>query len=230
MPKPPWDKKTISTYITQEQKEVWEKNAIKECKRLADFIRDRVQSTIDKEHNGKICVWLEIPKELQDEAQIKYKDDNKINPLEELIQYHVHRIIKKDADNELQWEQSAGSPDSETLKAKITELERQNELLKFENESLRNRGGLSDSNAILKVLDKEDFLSLEQIAFLLNRGSDDVDLHLLYEEIQDTMFDIGMIEYKPGKGGGYRFNLNIEPVERTYTPTTDLTIKRGGRK
>ncbi len=230
MPKPQWDKKTISTYVTEEQKEVWEKNAIIECKRLADFIRDRVESTINnKDLSGRCCLWLEIPKELQKKARSEYKD-NKTNPLEELIQYHIYRIIKKDADNEQQWEQSAGSPDIETLKAKISELERQNELLRFENESLRNRGGLSDSNAILKVLDREKFLTLEQIAVLLNRGSDDVDLHLLYEEIQDTMFDIGMIEYKPGKGGGYRFNPDIEPVERTYAPTADLTIKRGGRE
>jgi len=44
MPKPQWDKKTISTYITQQQKEVWEKTAFSECKQLADFVRDRVET------------------------------------------------------------------------------------------------------------------------------------------------------------------------------------------
>ncbi len=46
MPKPHWDKKTISTYVTQKQKEIWEQNAITECKCLADFIRDGVDSII----------------------------------------------------------------------------------------------------------------------------------------------------------------------------------------
>src|SRR5659263_96410 len=109
MPKPNWDKKTISTYITQEQKEVWEKTAISECKRLADFVRDRVESTLNKDLNGKKCLWLEIPQELYEKAQTEYKD-NKINPLEDLIQYHIKRVLKSDADKELLWEQSASNP------------------------------------------------------------------------------------------------------------------------
>jgi hypothetical protein len=84
--------------------------------------------------------------------------------------------------------------------------------LKFENEALRNRTGLFDSNAILKVLDKTKFLKLEQIAVLLNRGEDENDIHELYDELEETMFQVGMIEYKPGKG--YRFNADKEPVER----------------
>ena len=81
------------------------------------------------------------PQELYEKAQIEYKD-NKITPLENLIQYHIKRILKLDAGNELMWEKSASSPDIETFQAKISELERQIELLKFENESLRNRTGL----------------------------------------------------------------------------------------
>ncbi len=218
MPKPHWNKKTISVYVPPEQKEVWGKTAEAERKAVAKFIRDRVESTINnKDHNGKTCLWLEIPKELHDKAETEDIE------LSELIQYHVHRIIKEDADKEIQWEQSAGSPDSDTLKAKISELERQIELLRVENESLRNHSGYSDSNAILKVLDREKFMTLEQIAVLLNRGKDDDDLNLLYKEIEDTMLDIGMIEYKHGKG--YRLNSDIEPVERTYAPEADLTIK-----
>ena len=211
MPKPNWDKKTISTYITQEQKEVWEKAATSECKRLADFVRDRVESTLNKDLNGKKCLWLEIPQELYEKAQTEYKD-NKINPLEDLIQYHIHRIQKIDASNELMWEKSASSPDIETFQAKISELERQIELLKFENEALRNRTGLFDSNAILKVLDKTEFMEIKHIAELLNRNNDENEIHELYDEVVETMFQVGMIEYVPGKG--YRFNPDIEPVER----------------
>jgi hypothetical protein len=211
MPKPNWDKKTISTYITQQQKEVWEKTAISECKRLADFVRDRVESTLNNDLNGKICLWLEIPQELYEKAQTEYKD-NKINPLEDLIQYHIHRILTLDAGNELMWEKSASSPDIETFKAKISELERQIELLKFENEALRNRTGLFDSNAILNVLDKTEFMEVKHIAELLNRNNDENEIHELYDEVVETMFQVGMIEYVPGKG--YRFNPDIEPVER----------------
>jgi hypothetical protein len=75
------------------------------------------------------------------------------------------------------------------LEAKILDLQRQIEALKFENASLRNRGTISESNEIYKVLDKEKFLSLEKIAVLLNRGNDDVEIHHLYEELQDTMLD-----------------------------------------
>jgi len=64
MPKPQWDKKTISTYITQQQKEVWEK--------------------------GKVCVWLDVPKELINKAKKpgeKNKNKTNSNPgLNELIQ------------------------------------------------------------------------------------------------------------------------------------------------
>lgn len=211
MPKPNWDKKTISTYITQQQKDEWEKAAFSECKHLADFVRDRVESTLNKDMKGKICLWLEIPQELYEKAQTEYKD-NKINPLENLIQYHIKRILTLDAGNELMWEKSASSPDIETFKAKISELERQIELLKFENEALRNRTGLFDSNAILKILDKEKFMKIEQIGVLLNRNDDENDIHELYDELEETMFQIGMIEYVPGKG--YRFNAEIEPVER----------------
>ena len=59
MPKPQWDKKAISTYVTQEQKDIWEKTAITECKRYADFIRDKVESTINnKDLDGRCCLWL----------------------------------------------------------------------------------------------------------------------------------------------------------------------------
>jgi hypothetical protein len=207
MPKPHWDKKTISTYVIPQRKEVWEKTAKAERKALADFIRDRVESTINnKDHNGKTCIWLEVPKELQDKAETEGTE------LTELIQYHVQRIIKEDADKEIQWVQSASSPDSETLKANISELERQIGLLKTENESLRNRDAILDSTDLLKVLDKKKFLTLEQIAVLLNRGTDEFELHFLYEDIQALMLGVGMIEYKHGKG--YRFNSDIKPVER----------------
>jgi hypothetical protein len=205
MPKPQWDKKTISTYLTQEQKEIWEKTAKTERKALADFIRDRVESTINS-NNGKTCIWLEVPKELNDKAETEGVE------LSELIQYHVQRIIKEDTDKEIQWVQSTSSPDIETLKANIAELERQIGLLKTENESLRNRDAILDSTDLLKVLDKKKFLTLEQIAVLLNRGTDEFELHFLYEDIQALMFGVGMIEYKHGKG--YRFNPDIKPVER----------------
>jgi hypothetical protein len=208
MPKPQWDKKTISTYVTKEQKEIWEKTAKAERKAIADFIRDRVESTINN-NNGKVCIWLEVPKELLDKAET---DDIE---LDELIQYHILRTVKEDADKELQWEQSANSPDSETLKAKISELERQIEGLTIENQSLRNRGGISGSTAIFKILDNKKFLTLEQIAVLLNIDSrDEIEMHHLYEEITETMFNEGMIEYKHGRG--YRFNPDMKPVERIY--------------
>jgi hypothetical protein len=211
LPKPNWDKKTISTYITQQQKEEWEKAAFSECKRIADFVRDRVESTLNKDLNGKICLWLEIPQELYDKAQTEFKD-NKINPLENLIQYNIKRILTLDTGNELMWEKSASSPDIETFKAKISELDRQIELLKFENEALRNRTGLFDSNAILNVLDKTEFMEIKHIAELLNRNNDENEIHELYDEVVETMFQVGMIEYLPGKG--YRLNPDVEPVER----------------
>ncbi len=214
MPKHNWDKKTISTYITQQQKEVWENTAISECKRVADFVRDRVESTLNnKDLNGKQCLWLEIPKELYEKAQTEYKDVNKKNPLEDLIQYHIRRIIKEDTDNELLWEQSASNPDIDSLKAKNVELERQIELLNAEIHNLRSKGTGIGSNEIFRVLDKEKFLSLEQIAVQLNRGDDIDTIHELYDEVEETMFKVGMIEYN---GRGYRLNLDIEPVERVH--------------
>jgi hypothetical protein len=221
MPKPNWDKKTISTYITQQQKEVWEKTAISECKQVADFVRDRVESTINNEdYKGKVCVWLHVPKELINKAKKpgeKNKTKNSNPELDELIQNHVQRIVNEDTVKELQWEQSANNPDIETLKAKNLELERQIELLKAENENLRNRATVSESNEIFKVLDREKFLSLEKIAVLLNRGDDDVSIHELQDELEQLMFNVGMIEFKLGNGGGYRYNPDIEPVERSYS-------------
>jgi hypothetical protein len=210
MPKPQWDKKTISTYIKKEQKELWQRIAKSERKPIADFIRDRVQSTISN-HNGKICVWLDVSKELQAKAEAENIH------LDELIQYHVQRISKDDKENELKWEQSANSSDVEALKATIAELQRQIEVLSIENNSLRHRGTVSDSNEIYKVLDKEKFLSLEKIAVLLNRGDGDAAIQELQDEIEETMFNIGMIEFKLGSGGGYRYNPDIEPVEREYS-------------
>lgn len=209
MPKPNWDKKTISTYITEKQKEVWKSAARAERKAIADFIRDRVDSTINN-HNqdGKTCIWLEIPKELQDEAE------NESTVLDELIQYHIYRILKVDSDKELLWEHSPSSPDIDSLNAKNIELERKIELLNVEMNNLRNKSLISSNNEIFKVLDKKKFLNLEQIAKLLNRGTDDNAIHFLYEEIDVIMTYKGMIEYKPGyKGGGYRFNPDIEPID-----------------
>lgn len=111
------------------------------------------------------------------------------------------------------WEQSANNPDIETLNAKISELERQIELLKAENENIRSRQTGIGSNEIFRVLDEEKFLSLEQIADQLNRGNDIDTIHQLYDEVEETMFNAGMIEYN---GRGYRLNLDIEPVERVH--------------
>ncbi len=75
MPNPKWNKKTICTYISQEQKKVWEDNAIRECKGLADFIRNRVDSTINNKYlSGKYCLWLEIPEELHNRALNEFND------------------------------------------------------------------------------------------------------------------------------------------------------------
>ena len=79
-----------------------------------------------------------------------------------------------------------------------------------------DRSAVSENNEIFKVLDKEKFLSLEKIAVLLNRD-DDVKIHELQDEIEETMFKVGMIEFKLGNGGGYRYNPEIEPVERAYS-------------
>ncbi len=214
MPKPHWDKKTISTYITKEQKELWEKTAKAERKPIADFIRERVQSTISN-RDGKICVWLEVSNELHAKAEAENLQ------LDELIQYHVQRISKDDRENELKWEQSANSSDVDALKATIKELQRQIEVLSIENQSLRNRGAISESNEIFKVLDREKFLSLEKIAALLNRD-DDVKIHELQDEIEETMFNVGMIEFKLGRG--YRYNPEIEPVER-YHSSKEIKIE-----
>lgn len=101
MPDPKWNKKTISTYISQEQKKVWEYNAIRECKGLADFIRDRVDITINnKDLSGKYCLWLEIPEELQKRALNDF-NDGRLNPLEELVQHHIYRVVKDDVEKQL---------------------------------------------------------------------------------------------------------------------------------
>jgi hypothetical protein len=219
MPKPNWNKKTISTYITEQQKEVWKTAAKAERKAIADFIRDRVDSTINN-HNqdGKTCIWLEIPKELQDKAE------NENAALDELIQYHIYRILKVDADKELLWEQSPSSPDIDSFKAKNIELERKIQVLNAEMNNLRTKDSISSNNEIFKVLEKKKFLTLEQLAESLNRGTDDDAIHFLYEEIEIIMTNIGMIEYKPGfKGGGYRFNPDIEPIDDEL-PTEDSRI------
>lgn len=65
-------------------------------------------------------------------------------------------------------------------------------------------------------------MTLDEIAILINYDEDDPNLHFLYEKIETIMFDIGMIEWKQGKG--YRFNIDIKPVERQGSPRPDLTI------
>jgi len=152
MPNPKWDKKTICTYISHEQKKVWEDNAIRECKGLADFIRNRVDSTINnKDLSGKYCLWLEIPDELHDRALNEF-NDGRLNPLEQLVQHHIYRVVKDDAEKQLLLEQSTSNPDIEALKEQILGLERQIEALKSENESLRGRKSFSDSSNIINVL------------------------------------------------------------------------------
>jgi hypothetical protein len=227
MPKPEWNKKTISTYISEEQKKVWEKCAIAECKGLAFFVRDRVESTINnKNFNGKSCLWLEIPKELYDKAQNEFHEGH-LNPLENFVQNHIYRIVNEDKNKEFQWQQLANSPDVETLKSKIEELEMKIESLKAENVSLGKHNYLSESSVVLNALkDSKTFLTLEQIATLIDynpKDDDRTDLSILYQRIEDLMYDVGMIEYKQGKG--YKFNPDIEPVEREGTPRPDLTTE-----
>jgi len=223
MPNPKWEKKTICTYISQEQKKVWEDNAIRECKGLADFIRNRVDSTINnKDLSGKYCLWLEIPEELHDRALNEFNDGH-LNPLEELVQHHIYRVVKDDAEKQLLLEQATNNPDIEALKEQVSELEKQIVSLKSENESLRGRKSFSDSSNIINVLrDCKTFLTLEEIATLINYDEDDPDLHLLYEKVEDIMYDYGMIEWKQGKG--YKFNPEIKPVEREPSPRPDLII------
>ncbi|MFZ3382886.1 MAG: hypothetical protein WA144_03060 [Candidatus Methanoperedens sp.] len=223
MPNPKWNKKTICTYIAQEQKKVWEENAIRECKGLADFIRNRVDSTINnKDLSGKYCLWLEIPEDLHNRALNDFKD-GRLNPLEELVQHHIYRVVKDDVEKQLLLEQSTNNPDTEALKEQILGLERQIEALKSENESLRGRKSFSDSSNIINVLrDCKTFLTLEEIATLINYDEDDPDLHLLYEKVEDILYDYGMIEWKQGKG--YKFNPEIKPVEREPSPRPDLII------
>ncbi len=225
MPNPKWNKKTISTYVSEEQKKVWEDNAIRECKGLAEFLRDRVESTINnKDLSGKHCLWLEIPEELHNRARNEFNDGH-INPLEELVQNHIYRVVKDDVEKQLLLEQSAHNPDAEALKAQISELERQIGSLKSENESLRGRRSFSDSSDIINVLrDCKTFLTLDEIATLINYDEDDPDLHFLYEKVEDIMYDYGMIEWKQGKG--YKFNPKIKPIERVGSPRPDLILPK----
>ncbi len=201
MPNPKWNKKTISTYISQEQKKVWEDNAIRECKGLADFIRDRVDSTINnKDLSGKYCLWLEIPDELHNTALNEF-NDGRLNPLEDLVQHHIYRVVKDDVEKQILLEQSTSNPDIEALKEQILELERQIEALKSENESLRGRKSSSDSRNIIDVLrdSKDRYFTLDEIATLINYDEDDPDLNLLYKKIENIMYDYGMIEWKQGR-------------------------------
>jgi len=223
MPNPKWNKKTISTYVSEEQKKVWENNAIRECKGLAEFLRDRVDSTINNKNlSDKYCLWLEIPEALHTRAQNEFNDGH-INHLEELVQNHIYRVVKDDEDKQLLLEQSTKNPDVVALKEQISELERHIELLKAENEALRGRKSFSDSSNIINILkDCKDYLTLDEIATLINYNEDDPDLHFLYEKIEDIMYDYGMIEWKHGKG--YKFNLEIKPIERVGSPRPDLTI------
>ncbi len=213
MPSSKWDKKTICTYISQEQKKVWEENAIRECKGLADFIRNRVDSTINsKDLSGKYCLWLEIPEELHNRALNEY-NDGRLNPLEELVQHHIYRVVKDDVEKQLLLEQSTNNPDIEALKEQVSELEKQIISLKSENESLRGRKSSSDSRHIIEVLREcKTYLTLGEIATLINYDEDDPDLNLLYKKVEDILYDYGMIEWKQGKG--YKFNPEIKPVER----------------
>ena len=122
-------------------------------------------------------------------------------------------------------EQSTNNPDVEALKEKILGLERQIEALKSENESLRGRKSFSDSSNIINVLrDCKTFLTLEEIATLIKYDEDDPDLHLLYEKVEDILYDYGMIEWKQGKG--YKFNPKIKPVERVGSPRPDLILPK----
>ena len=214
MPSPKWDKKTICTYISQEQKKVWEDIAIRECKGLADVIRNRVDSTINnKDLSGKYCLWLEIPEDLHNRALNDFKD-GRLNPLEELVQHHIYRVVKDDVEKQLLLEQSTNNPDTEALKEQILGLEKQIEALKSENESLRGRKSFSDSSNIINVLrdSKDRYFTLDEIATLINYDEDDPDLNLLYKKIENIIYDYGMIEWKQGKG--YRFNIDVKPVER----------------
>jgi|GEM_PF-2297522 len=226
MPNPKWDKKTISTYISLEQKKVWEENAIRECKGLADFIRDRVNSTINnKDLGGKYCLWLEIPEELHTRALNEY-NDGRLNLLEELVQNHIYRVVKDDVEKQLLLEQSTSNPDIEAFKEQISGLERQIAALKSENESLRGRKSFSDASDIINALREcKTFMTLDEIATLIKYDEDDPEFDLLYQRITDIMFDYGMIEWKQGRG--YKFNPEIKPVEREGDPRPDLIIPGG---
>ena len=223
MPNPKWNKKTISTYVSEEQKKVWENNAIRECKGLAEFLRDRVDSTINNKNlSGRYCLWLEIPEALHTRAQNEFNDGH-INHLEELVQNHIYRVVKDDVEKQLPLEQSTNNLDVVALKEQISELERQITLLKSENQSLKVRKSSSDSSDIINVLrDCKTYLTLEEIATLIKYDEDDPDLHFLYKKIEDILYDYGMIEWKQGKG--YKFNPEIKPVEREPSPRPDLSI------
>ena len=223
MPNPKWNKKTISTYVSEEQKKVWENNAIRECKGLAEFLLDRVDSTINNKNlSDKYCLWLEIPEALHTRAKNEFNDGH-INHLEELVQNHIYRVVKDDVEKQLLLEQSTNNLDVVALKEQISELERQITLLKSENQSLKVRKSSSDSSDIINVLrDCKTYLTLEEIATLIKYDEDDHDLHFLYKKIEDILYDYGMIEWKQGKG--YKFNPEIKPVEREPSPRPDLSI------
>lgn len=222
MPNPKWNKKTISTYISAEQKKVWADNAIWECKGLAEFLRDRVDSTITTNLGGKYCLWLEIPEELHTRALNEFNEGH-LNPLEQLVQNHIYRVVTDNLEKQLLLEQTINNPDVEALKEQILELERQIKFLKSENESLKFRKSSSDSSNIINVLrDCKTYLTLEEIATLINYDEDDPDNHRLYEKIEDILYDYGMIEWKQGKG--YKFNPEIKPLKRKWSPRPDLSI------
>ena len=83
---------------------------------------------------------------------------------------------------------------------------------------------VSDSSNIINVLRNcKTYLTIDKIAALINYDEDDdPDLHFLNEKIEDIMFDFGMIEWKQGKG--YKFNPEIKPVERKWSPRPDLSL------
>jgi hypothetical protein len=83
-------------------------------------------------------LWLEIPEELHNRALNEFNDGH-LNPLEELVQHHIYRVVKDYVEKQQLLEQSTNNPDIEALKEQISELERQIESLKSENESLKVR-------------------------------------------------------------------------------------------
>lgn len=67
---------------------------------------DRVNSTINnKDLSDKYCLWLEIPEEMHTRALNEF-NDGRLNPLEELVQHHIYRVVKDDAGKQLLLEQN----------------------------------------------------------------------------------------------------------------------------